>query len=225
MDAALRNRFEEFEIEYDAVSFLDFMDKQDWHEDIQTFIGAGMWMYKKPGEIKEGGRYISPRTWEKIESALRVDNFKKNRITHRLVTYSILGREIGNEFHKFSYEESPVTAKDLLDDKKGALKRLKKHSKAESYQGGMISTTIESIVKHYGGEDKNCPKDKIPESVMAEVARIIPSDQAINLVKQCGFQQSKGRVQEFFKTFKQRYPDLVDVLKSNIKIERGIKKK
>lgn len=223
MDAALRNRFEEFEVEYDPIGFMEYMDDQEWHEDIRMFVGQGAWLYKKPGEIAEGERYISPRTWEKANAALKAE-VKDNRIQHRLVMISVLGKSIGNDFHKFSFEEAPVTAKDLIDNKRSALKRLLKQSSPESYQGGMIATTIESIIKLYGGPDKDCPKDNVPESTMAEVAKIIPSDQAINLIKHCGFKHTKGRVQEFFKEFKKKYPELVDVMKANIKIDRAIRK-
>lgn len=223
MDAALRNRFEEFEVEYDPIGFMEFMDQQGWHEDITMFCESGAWLYKKPGEIAEGERYISPRTWEKAQAALKAD-VKDNRIQHRLVMTSVLGRSIGNDFHKFSFEEAPVTAKDLIDSRRNALKRLKKQSDPETYQGGMVATTIESIIKSYGGPDKECPADKVNESTMAEVAKIIPSDQAINLIKHCGFKQTKGRVQEFFREFKKKYPELVEIMKSNIKIDRAVKK-
>ena len=224
MDAALRNRFEEFEVEYDPIGFMEFVADCDWHEDILMFIESGAWLYKKPGEIAEGERYISPRTWEKAQAALAA-GVKDNRLMHRLVMGSVLGRSIGEDFHKFAFEEAPVTAKDLIADKRSALKRLKKQSSPESYQGGMIATTIESIIKLYGGPDKECPADKVSESTMADVAMIIPSDQAINLIKHCGFKQTKGRVQEFFREFKKKYPQLVEVMKANIKIDRAINKK
>lgn len=223
MDAALRNRFEEFEVEYDAIGFMDYMESQNWHEDIRMFVEQGVWLYKKPSEIAENDKYISPRTWEKVQAALTA-GVKDDRVQHRLVMTSILGRAIGDDFHKFSFEEAPVTAKDLITDKKNALKRLKKQSDPETYQGGMIATTIDSIIKEYGGPDKDCPADKVPESLMAEVAKIIPSDQAINLIKHCGFKQTKGRVQEFFREFKKKYPELVEVMKSNIRIDRAVNK-
>lgn len=65
---------------------------------------------------------------------------------------------------------------------------------------------------------------KVGEETMAEVAKIIPSDQAINLIKQCGFKQSKGSITTFFKEFVKRHPDLTKVLKGNIRIDRGLKK-
>lgn len=223
MDAALRNRFEEFEVEFDPIGFMEYIDQQGWHEDIRMFVEQGIWLYKKPSEIAEGDKYISPRTWEKVQASLAA-GVKDERLQHRLVMTSILGRAIGGDFHKFSFEEAPVTAKDLIENKKAALKRLAKQSEPETYQGGMIATTIDSIIKSYGGPDAECPKDKVPESTMAEVAKIIPSDQAINLIKHCGFKQTKGRVQEFFREFRKKYPELVEVMKTNIRIDRAVNK-
>ena len=132
MDAALRNRFEEFEIEHDHIGFTDFMEAKGWHEDIRMFCESGIWLYKKPGELAEGERYISPRTWEKVQAALAAD-VKEDRMMHRLVMTSALGRSIGEDFIKFSFEEAPVTAKDLVDNKSKALSRLKKQSDPETY--------------------------------------------------------------------------------------------
>jgi hypothetical protein len=56
---------------------------------------------------------------------------------------------------------------------------------------------------------------------MAEVAKIIPADHAVNLIKGCGYKQSKGQITAFFKEFTQRHPTLVKVLKDNIKISRA----
>ena len=226
MDAALKNRFEIFDVEYDAISFMEYMEKAGWQEDIQQFVASGAWLYKKPSKIEEGGVYISPRTWEKVNAAL-CTGVKKDRMMHRLIMTSILGKHIGNDFHIFSYEESPVTAADLIKNPAEALERLTKQSHKDdknTYQGGMVATTIESIVKHYGGPKAECPPDQVCEELMAEVAKIIPADHAINLIKQCGFKQTKGRVQEYFKTFKTKYPELIHVLKDNLKIERGLKK-
>ena len=224
MDAALKNRFEEFEVEYDPMAFIKYMDKKEWDENIQQFVGSGTWIYKPTSEIKEKGKYISPRTWEKVQAAT-IAGAKDVRMLHRDVMQSILGRDIGNEFHKFCYEEAPVTAQDLLSDKTSALKRLKKQSDTKHYKGDMIAITVESIIAHYGGLAKDCPEDKINEDIMAEVAKIVPSDQAVNLLKGCGFKQKNVNISAYFKEFTKRHPDLVDVLRGNIKVDRAIKPK
>jgi hypothetical protein len=219
MDAALKNRFEEFVVEFDHLSFSNYIEEQKWHEDIIMFVNQGIWIYKPTGELAEGATYISPRTWEKVNAALQA-GVKDDRLMHRLVMCSILGRDIGNEFHKAAYEEAPVTAQDLLKDKKGALKRLKKHADKNHYRGDMIAATVESICRHYGGLTENCKETEIDEPTMVEVAKIIPADQTLVMVKQCGFKQSKGQMLAFFKEFVKKYPELLDVVRDAIKLSR-----
>lgn len=220
MDAALKDRFEDFEVEFCPMTFIDFMDAADWHQNVQMFIGSGIWTYKTTQELGKDGKYISPRTWSKVNAAERA-GIKENRSLHRIVVQSILGKDIGNEYHKFCFDSAPVTAQDLLKDKTSALKRLRDQSDPSKYQGDMIAATVESIEKNYGGLAKDCKDDQIDEDTMAEVAKIIPSDHAVNLIKACGYKQSKGQLTEYFKKFQERHPDLVKILKDNIKISRA----
>ena len=222
MDAALKNRFEEYEIEFDFVSFSDYIAKKKWHPTVQSFINSGAWVYKGTQQIADGGKYISPRTWSKVNAA-ELAGLSKDRILHSETVRSILGRDIGNEYHKFCYDEAPVTAKDLLDDRKNAIKRLIAHSDVNNYKGDMISVTVESIIQNYScvlKDDK--ANNKVGEETMAEVAKIIPADQAINLIKACGFKQSKGAITNFFKDFVKRNPELKEVLKASIRVGRGL---
>jgi hypothetical protein len=221
MDAALRDRFIDFEVEFDHISFIDFMDKQNWHESVQMFVGSGIWTYKTTKEIGKDGKYISPRTWAKVNTAERA-GVNKNRMLHRMVVNAILGKDIGNEYHKFVFDQAPVTATELLKDKVAGLKRLTLQSDPQTYQGDMIAATVESIEKSYGGLKKDCKADQIDEEIMVEVAKIIPSDHAVNLIKACGYKQSKGQITSFFKEFIVRHPELAKVLKDNIKISRTI---
>jgi hypothetical protein len=226
MDAALKDRFVEFEVEYEHMTFVDFMDSAQYHESVQMFVGSGIWTYKSTKEIGKDGKYISPRTWSKVNAA-EMAGVNKNRQLHRLTVQSILGKDIGNEYHKFCYDSAPVTAADIIKDRSAAFKRLLTQSDKSTYQGDMIAATVESIEKHYGGLKKDCSKDQIDEDTMAEVAKIIPADHAVNLIKTCGYKQSKGQITNFFKEFTQRHPELVQVLKDNIKISRatGVDKK
>lgn len=230
MDAALKDRFEEFEVEFDHMAFIDFMDSANWHQSLQMFISSGIWTYKTTKEIGKDGKYISPRTLAKLNaselSLERMGNLKTRQL-HRIVVTSILGKDIGNEYHKFCYDSAPVTAQDLLKDSRAALKRLEDQSDPSKYQGDMIAATVESIEKHYGGLKKDCKPDQVDEDLMAEVAKIIPADHAVNLIKSCGYKQSKGQITVFFKEFSSRHPELVKILKDNIKISRatGVDKK
>lgn len=220
MDTALKDRFEEYEIEYDALSFLEYMDKENWSESIQRFIGDAIWTYKTSKELGQNGKYISPRTWSKVQAAEKA-GARKNRHLHRIVVGSILGKDIGNEYHKYCYDQAPVTATELLKDQKGALSKLREHSHPDTYKGDMLAATVESIIKAYGGAKKDCKPDQIDEDVMAEVAKIIPADYAVNLIKGCGFKQTKGRMSDFFNDFCKRHPELIDVLKANLKLSRA----
>ena len=223
MDAALRNRFEEYEVEYDPISFMEYMEKKDYNKSVQMFISSGAWVFRSTDQIAEGGKYISPRTWSKVNAA-EIAGVRQDRRLHSETMRSILGKDIGQEYHKFCYDEAPVTNKDLLDDKKKALKRLESQSDVNNYKGDMIAVTVESIIQNYSCQEKDKPSEnKVGEDTMAAVAKIIPSDQAINLIKGCGFKQSKGAITTFFRDFVKRHPDLKDVLKQNLKVSRGLK--
>lgn len=224
MDAALKNRFEEYEIEYDAISFIDYIEASKWHDNVQMFIKSGVWVYKDTKSVGDEGKYISPRTWSKVNAA-EMAGVGEDRRLHRETVCSILGRDIGNEYHKFCYDEAPVTAKDLVSDRKKAFKRLEKQSDPNSYKGDMIAVTVESITQNYScKKDDDKSKGLVGEDTMAEVAKIIPSDQAINLIKACGFKQSKGSITTFFRDFVKRHPELTKVLKGNIRIDRSVNK-
>jgi len=221
MDTALKDRFEEYEVEYDPLTFMEFMDNQNWNESIQRFVGDAIWVYKTSKELGQGGKYISPRTWSKVQAAEKA-GIRKNRQLHRIVVGSILGKDIGNEYHKYCYDQAPVTATEILKDKNAALAKLKEHSHPDTYKGDMLAATVESLTKAYGGAKKDCKADQIDEDTMAEVAKIIPADYAVNLIKQCGFKQTKGRMSDFFNDFCKRHPELIDVLKANLKLSRAV---
>lgn len=224
MDAALRNRFEEFVIDYDHMSFVNFIEEKGWHEDIKMFVSSGLWVYKVASEIAADGKYISPRTWEKMNAAL-VAGVKDNRRLHSIVSTSTFGRHIGNEFHRFCYDQSPVTAEDVSKDKKSALKKLKDQSDPNNYKGEMIAITVESIIKNYGGTKDKCKDGMVCEEDMVEIMKIIPSDQAVVLLKGVAYQHCNGtNIENFIKSFIVKYPELMSIMKSNIKISRGMSK-
>lgn len=222
MDAALKDRFEEFEIEFDHQSFSEYTHSANWDDKVQNYINSGFWIYKTPKELGPEASYISPRTWSKMNAAEKA-GVHSSRALHRLVSISVLGKDIGNQYHKYCYDQAPVSAEDLLKDPTNALARLRAQSDKNNYQGEMIAQTVESIIKHYGGVKEKCKEGQIDEDTMAEVARTIPSDQAINLVKGCGFKASNGAVLNFFKDFVGRHKDLVHILRDNITINRATK--
>lgn len=222
MDCALRNRFIEFTVEYDHNTFVNYMDKSGWSESIQSFVKSGIWVYKDAKTVGKG-QYISPRTWSQLE-ACEAAGVKKDRMFHDLVCRSILGKDIGREYWSFCHQQKPVMASDLLENPQEAFDRLKQQSSKDSYQGDLITASIESIVKHYGGRKdaaKNpCKEDQVDEDLMAEVAKIIPSDQAVNLIKECGKKQTQVDISTYFKNLIAKHQDLIAILKGNIHIQR-----
>lgn len=220
MDVALRNRFEEFDVEFDHISFMDYIEKAGWNDSVVRFVGSGTWTYKTSEQIKEKGKYISPRTFSKLNAA-EVAGAQDDRVTHRMISYSILGKDIGQSYHEFCYDNAPVTAQDLIKDKKAALKRLKDYCTEGQYQGDMVAMTVESVIKHYGGLAKDAKADQVNEDIMVEVAKIIPADQAVNLLRECGFKSAKGAITSYFKDFVKRHPDMAAILKSNLTLNRA----
>jgi len=85
MDAALKDRFEEYEIEFDHQSFSEYIDAANWDNRVQSFVNSGFWIYKTPKELGPEGSYISPRTWSKMNAAEKA-GVHKARSLHRLTS-------------------------------------------------------------------------------------------------------------------------------------------
>ena len=215
LDTALKNRFAIFEVEYDHSTFVSFMSSNDWCSHIQYFVKSGTWTYKDASTVAKDGVYISPRTWSQLNAAHKAGAVDDKQL-HRIITSAVLGKDIGNEFWKFVHDDAPVTSKDLISNKDKSLKKLKDQSRPESYQGDKIAVTVESIIKDYGGT--SATEDQVDELTMVAVAEIISSDQAVILLKGCGLKSHNGNITDFFKDFCKRYPKLVEILKSNIKL-------
>lgn len=228
MDVALMDRFEEFTIEYDHNTFVNHIEAKGWSDEIVRYVKAGQWIYQTSDKIGKDGKYISPRTWSKLNAAMKAGALSMGQAFHRNVCHSALGKHIGNEFWKTCWDDAPVTAADLLADEEKALAKLKKqcrHGKDSTYQGDKITMTCESIVANYGGrsddEVQECPPDKISEDLMAKVAAIIPKDASVNLIRDCGYKMNSGEITRFFSEFVQRHKDLIDVMRSNIRVNRA----
>jgi hypothetical protein len=231
LDTALMDRFENFHIDYDFNTFVNFIENSKWDEKILRFLKSGNWVYKTPDKIGQDGKYISPRTWSKLNAAERA-GAANDQQNHFILCTSTLGKAIGNEYWKTCWDDAPVTAQDLLSNSEKAFAKLKKQSDVKSYAGDKISMTVESIIQHYGGWYEGFKDAKgnevkenaelINEATMVEVAKIIPSDQALNLIKECGLKVSNGQTVSFLKEFQKRHPECVNILKGNIKINRAL---
>lgn len=237
MDTALADRFEMFSIDYDYNSFVYYIEEAKWHQKVQQFLKSGQWVYKTPETISKDGKYISPRTWSKMNAAELAgasDNPSK-QLTHRIICQAILGKLVGQEYWKTCWDDAPITAQDLLNDKTKALAKLKQQSKSgNDYAGDRIAMTVDSIIASYGGfykDRKDSSGKEIPheantidEQTMVDVAEIIPSDQAINLIKGCGYKASKGQVSSYLREFHKRNPRCVDIMRDNVKITQAVDK-
>jgi GTPase SAR1 family protein len=237
LDAALADRFETFSIDYDFNTFVHFIEKADFHQSVQDYIKSGSWVYKTPDAIGQDGKYISPRTWSKLNAAEKSGASDGDRMQeiHRIMCQSILGKHIGNEYWKFCWDDAPVTAQDIINDREAAFNKLRSQcEKGSHYAGDKIQVTLRSITENYSGwyegiTDKNGhaidkSEDKIDEATMAEVACIVPSDQAVNLVRDCGYSLIKTqphlKVRNFFKEFQKRHPECIKFMKSFVRVNR-----
>ena len=235
MDTALKNRFETFDIDYHYQGFTNYVETSDWHPNVTNYIKAGAWVYKTPDAIAADGKYISPRTWSKMNAAEKAGASldESKRAFHRVICQSILGKHIGNEYWKTCWDDAPVLAGDLLSDFKKSINKLKKQSSdGAPYAGDKVNVTVESIIENYGGFYEGRMKDGNPfpheegtidEPTMVAVAKIIPSDQAVNLIKGCGLKVHRGRIQSYFKDFATRNKDCVKIMRDHIKLDRAVK--
>jgi len=240
MDTALKNRFEHFEVDFNFNTFLAYIEKANWHHRVVQFVKSGNWVYKKSDSIGKDGVYISPRTLSRLNTiehsldARGVANDAEQRSLHYTLCLSLLGKYTGNEYWKTCWDDAPITAMDLIKDKEKALEKLKKMTQDKAtYAGDKVNLTVDSIVEKYGGwfegrkkDGKDFPHDSetIDEPTMAEVAKMIPSDHAINLIKGCGLKLQKGNITSFLADFVSRNPDCVAILREHIKFNQALKK-
>jgi hypothetical protein len=195
------------------------MDKNDWDPAIQSFVKSGAWVFKEANSLGKDGKYISPRTWEQVNAA-SIAGAAEDKQLHRQILTAILGKDIGNELWRFVHDDAPVTAADLIKSKAKAMKKLKEHADPKQIQGDKLSVTIESIVKAFPKDGKATEKDHVSEELMVEVAMVLPSDQAVQLLREVGLKAYSSDVKGFFNNFVKKYPALIDILKGNIKISK-----
>lgn len=191
MDAALKDRFEIFEVVYDKVAFLDFMKMKTWDERVQMFVETGTWKYASLEDLGNiaGSKYLSPRTFSKLNAALKSGVTKELELT---IYESILGKNVGQSFFQFVNDEQPVLYKDIVESTNKSLRRLTKFSDAKDYKSGHITITIRDIVE----------KNDIKDELLSEVALVLPADQSLDLLKQLSFKRKDdGLLERIIKDF------------------------
>ncbi len=209
MDTALRDRFEIYDIKYDNKTFIEFVKDKNWHQNVQNFLSAGTWVFKSPDELGTEGKYISPRTWSKLNAA-ELSGLQKDQDLHYETVTSILGQHVGKEYFKFTFDNRPVTADDLLNKAtyKEAIKRLKQYSDPDNYKGDLVAVTVKSVLDAY--------PDKVQDEKLAvEVATIIPADQAVDLLRNF-VTKSEGKFSLMDHMVKNN-PDLAKALKAGLR--------
>lgn len=174
MDPALKDRFEIFDVQYDHASFVSFTEKKEWNPALRAYIKK-MWTYKTPSDISDSGKYISPRTLSKVNTALEC-NLEKNHSLLYTVLVAELGKHVGGELYKFMVDQTPVTTEDILKDKEAAFTKLKMYCNPKDLRSDMINVTVDSLIKAYD-------KDKVNFDLVHEVMDIIPADQGGELIK------------------------------------------
>lgn len=217
MDTAFRDRFEIYDVEHDHKGFIQFAKDSKWHSNIINFLES-QWVYKRPGEIGDQGTYVSPRTWSKLNNA-ELCGLQENPDLHYQTAVAKLGKGLGKEYYAFTFDNRPVTLADLIKPKSKAMDKLKKYSDPNNYKGDLISVTLKTIVEGYGTEAKCTDK------LICEVAKIIPADQAANLLQEIihkDFKLNEGDMKKV-KTlahYVKLDPELKDSLKKNLRTKK-----
>ena len=242
MDAALRDRFIFFDVEYHHQSFMDYVEEcgsdivNGWHENVTNYLMSNDWVYMSPDRIAEGGKYISSRTWKRMSDAEQTEI--TDLLLHREICTSILGKYYGEQYYQFCYDDAPIMAKDILNDLEGSLEKLKKLSESgDNYAGDRLHATCESIISQYGGwyegrtqkvkggkeEDYPHKDGTIDEATMVKVAMIIPADLAVALIRDCGRKTNKSRQDQFLGGFTKRHPECTEMIRSHLQVLRSTK--
>lgn len=174
MDFALRNRFEMFEVKYNQKDFVSYMREVGYDSKIVAFVESGIWVYKAVDEIGDDGHYISPRSFYKLNKAEIEGEVSQTSIYHEAIC-AVLGQAVGNDYYKFINEVKPVLFKDIVKDKKGALKKLKEYADSKDYKADLVSVTVDSVLGAF--KKKECSPD-----LLSDIVSIIDPDQAVNLI-------------------------------------------
>jgi disulfide oxidoreductase YuzD len=218
MDSAMRDRLEFYTIEYDHKSFVDYIKKANWHQNVVNFIESGNWVYKSPNEIGNEGKYISPRTWSKLNNA-ELAGLQNDSDLHFQTSVAQLGKAIGREYYSFTFENRPVTLADILSDEKKALNKLKEYCDVNNYRNDLVAVTIESVVEGYGKE-----KD-LTDKLICKIAKIIPQDQTVGFLQKIILKDVSLNKHDVSKSKKLPHfynldPELKELIKTNLRIKK-----
>lgn len=173
MDAAFRNRFSAFEVEFDKTTFIDYMKDNEWDKSLVQFVESGLWTFSKPEDVgnKPGDKYVSSRSLSKVNAMLKAGFNVEDEM---LLFESELGRNYASSFYKFRHDERPVSYKDLLLNAKASLARLAAYSDPSNYKNAQISVTVRDVI-----EDGT-----IEDDLLSDISLTIPADQGYFLIRE-----------------------------------------
>jgi MoxR-like ATPase len=204
MDAALKDRLEFFEIEYNKKVHIEYMEKVGYEATVKMFIESGAWQYVRPEEVSTtaGAKYLSPRTFSKLDTAIKAGIPEDLE----LVVYdSILGALTGKAFYQFKNNDQPVTFEEIEKNLKKSMKRLASFCTPENYKTGHVSITARSLLEN----EKN-----VTDEILYEVCLAIGPEQAVGLIREIEFKRNSADVLGVLTT---KYPDLLKYFKAVLK--------
>jgi hypothetical protein len=202
MDPALKDRFEMFQVSYDKLSFVSYIQKAGWNKEIVNFVDSGQWSYVPPESIGNtpGAKYISPRTFSKLNAIMKAGFDREDEL---MLFETELGSNVAKDFYNFRHNESPVMYNDLINNLELSLVKLKKFSDPNDYKNGMVSLTVKDLVE----------TNQITDEMLVEVVNVIPADQASVLIRDLGFKR-KVDVPTLISSLCKTYPKVKNKFKS-----------
>ena len=206
MDTALRDRLEFFTIEYDKRSFLDFAKKTDWDPTVIHFIDSNTWMYRSPEEIGNtpGAKYLSPRSFSKLNAAIKagVPEFLELN-----VYCSLLGDLTGKSFYQFKTNDQPITFKELTENEKASIQKLKQFCDPSNYKTGHVSILQRSLIEN---------EKLVTDEMLYKVSMAIGPEQAISLIKEIEYRRGE---EDVLQRLGNEYKDFTKYIRSLKKVE------
>lgn len=193
LDPALKNRVAMYDVKYDHMSFVKYMQESNFNPTLTAFIGdSNLWSYVPVDEIKEEGTYISPRTISQVNNVLNTIP-QSSPVWYELLA-GLLGSSVASDYVKFANEIKPVLWEDIEKNKEKSLAKLAQMRDRSDYQGDMVSTTVTSVSDAYR-------KKKCDTKTLFEVAHAMDKDQAANLLCSAWYDLSSDELEENFKKF------------------------
>lgn len=203
MDAALKNRFQIFDIDYDKKDFIKYMKHAEFHPAVINYVEANVFKYRRPEDVgnKKGDQYNSPRSLEALSNVLKAEVPSK---LQNEVFEAILGKSEGIAFYSFFHNDQPVSFKDIKTNLSKACHRLAEFSDPKNYKMGHISITMRDVVENVTELD---PKE------LSEVILNIPADQGSTLLSEIEYKTKDAKYTDrMFTLYPKIKKHLVDVL-------------